>query len=227
KLQEAGHPALAFDIPDAYELGAEFYRWEVATAVACHILRVNAFDQPDVQDNKKRTADKIAAYRQNRKLDEANPAWEVDGVRAFSPGALTGADLAEILKNFLSQARKGDYVAINAYLPRNPEMAEVLQIIRLAIRKRTGCATTVGFGPRFLHSTGQLHKGGPDTGLFLQITAEPGEDIEIPTQGMTFGVLERAQALGDYEALATRERRILRVHLPSPEAVSELLQAIK
>jgi len=243
KLQEAGHPALAFDIPDAYDLGAEFYRWEVATAVACHVLHVNAFDQPDVQDNKKRTEDKIAAYRQNRKLDEGNPAWEVDGVRAFSPGAVSGADLDEILKNFLSQARKGDpstglrrersgersgrsYVAINAYLPRNPEMAEVLQKIRLAVRKRTGCATTVGFGPRFLHSTGQYHKGGPDTGLILQITADPSEDIEIPGQAMSFGVLEHAQALGDYEALAARERRILRVHLPSPEAVSELFQAL-
>jgi transaldolase/glucose-6-phosphate isomerase len=220
RLQEAGHPALAFDIPDAYDLGAEFYRWEVATAVACHILHVNAFDQPDVQDNKKRTEAKITAYRQDRKLDEGDPAWERDGVRAFSPGVVTGANLSEILHDFLSQARKGNYgsrlryhyVAINAYLPRNPEMAEVLQKIRLAIRKRTGCATTVGFGPRFLHSTGQYHKGGPDTGLFLQITADPSEDIEIPGQGMTFGTLQRAQALGDYEALADRGRRILRLH---------------
>jgi len=105
-------------------------------------------------------------------------------------------------------------------------MAEVLQKIRLAVRKRTGCATTVGFGPRFLHSTGQYHKGGPDTGLFLQITVESSEDVEIPTRGMTFGVLERAQALGDYEALVDRRRRILRVHLPSAEAVSELVQAL-
>jgi transaldolase/glucose-6-phosphate isomerase len=230
-LQAAGHPALVFDIPNAYDLGAEFYRWEAATATACAIIYVNAFDQPDVQDSKKRTEDKITAYRQNRKLDEGNPAWEVDGVRAFSPGAVTGKDLAEVLKAFLSQARKGDYgsrlryhyVAINAYLPRNPEMAEALQKLRLAIRKRTGYATTVGFGPRFLHSTGQLHKGGPATGLFLQITAGPGEDIEIPAQGMTFGVLERAQAFGDYEALAARGRRILRVHLPSAEAIKTLL----
>jgi transaldolase/glucose-6-phosphate isomerase len=230
-LQAAGHPALVFDIPNAYDLGAEFYRWEVATATACAIIYVNAFDQPDVQDSKKRTEDKITAYRQNRKLDEGNPAWEVDGVRAFSPGALTGKDLAEVLKAFLSQAWKGDYgsrlryhyVAINAYLPRNPEMAEVLQKLRLALRKCTGCATTVGFGPRFLHSTGQLHKGGPATGLLLQITAEPGDIIEIPTQGMTFGVLERTQALGDYEALAARGRRILWVHLPSAEAIKILL----
>ncbi|MDI6769204.1 MAG: bifunctional transaldolase/phosoglucose isomerase [Anaerolineales bacterium] len=212
QLRAAGHPTLEFLIPDPYSLFSEFYRWEYATAVACHILGVNSFDQPDVQDSKKRTEDKIAAYRQNGKLDEGEPTWEVDGVRAFSPGALTGADLAEILKNFLSQARKGDYVAINAYLPRNPDMVEILQELRLAIRKRTGCATTVGFGPRFLHSTGQLHKGGPDTGLFLQITAEPAEDVKIPVHGMAFGTLQRAQALGDYEALAARKRRILRLH---------------
>jgi len=227
ELQEAGHPDLAFDILDAYDLGAEFYRWEVATAVACHILHVNAFDQPDVQDSKDRTKAKIVAYKQNKNLDEGNPAWEVDGVRVFSPGAVTGADLGEIVKNFLSQARKGDYVAINAYLPHKPEMVEILQKIRLAVRNRTGCATTYGFGPRFLHSTGQLHKGGPDTGLFIQITAEPGKDIEIPGQAMSFGVLEHAQALGDYEALAARERRILRVHFPSTEAIHLLVEALK
>jgi transaldolase/glucose-6-phosphate isomerase len=227
ELQEAGHPALAFDILDAYDLGAEFYRWEVAAAVACHIIHVNAFDQPDVQDSKDRTKAKITAYKQNKNLDEGNPAWEVDGVRVFSPGAVTGADLGEIVKNFLSQARKGDYVAINAYLPHKPEMVEILQKIRLAVRNRTGCATTYGFGPRFLHSTGQLHKGGPDTGLFIQITAEPGKDIEIPGQAMSFGVLEHAQALGDYEALAARERRILRVHFPSTEAIHLLVEALK
>ena len=246
KLQEAGHPALVFDIPDAYDLGAEFYRWEVATVVACHILHVNAFDQPDVQDNKKRTEAKITAYRRDRKLDEGDTAWEADGVSAFSPSVVNGANLTEILNDFLSQARKSDpstpfvprttaarrcetagsgrsYVAINAYLPRNPEMAEVLQKIRLAVRKRTGCATTVGFGPRFLHSTGQLHKGGPDTGLFLQITADPSEDIEIPGRGMTFGTLQRAQVLGDYEALAARGRRILRVHFTG-DVLSHLVQ---
>jgi glucose-6-phosphate isomerase len=227
KLQEAGHPALPFDIADAYNLGAEFYRWEVATAVACHILHVNAFDQPDVQDSKDRTKAKIAAYKQSKNLGEGKPAWEKDGVRAFSPGAVTGEDLVEVLETFLAQARKGDYVAINAYLPRNPKMAEVLQEIRLAVRKRTGCATTVGFGPRFLHSTGQYHKGGPDTGLFIQITAEPGKDIEIPGQAMSFGVLEHAQALGDYEALAARGWRILRVHLPKPGDVKQLLVGLE
>ena len=118
-------------------------------------------------------------------------------------------------------------MAINAYLPRNAEMEAALQELRLAIREKTGCATTVGFGPRFLHSTGQLHKGGPDSGLFLQITADPVEDLEIPGQKLTFGVLERAQSLGDYEALAARNRRILRLHLSSPDVVKELAKAVK
>ncbi len=227
KLQEADHPALVFDIPDAYDLGAEFYRWEVAIAVACHILHVNAFDQPDVQDSKDRTKAKIAAYKQGKRLDEGNPAWEGEGVRLFSSGKVSGPSLVEILENFLSQARKGDYVAINAYLPRNLEMAEILRELRLVVRRRTGCATTLGFGPRFLHSTGQYHKGGPDTGLFLQITADPSEDIEIPGQGMAFGTLQRAQALGDYEALAARRRRILRVHLSKPGDVNQLLVGLE
>jgi transaldolase/glucose-6-phosphate isomerase len=112
-------------------------------------------------------------------------------------------------------------------LPRNPANVAALTKLRLAIRLRTGCATTVGFGPRFLHSTGQLHKGGPDSGLFLQITADPVTDLEIPTQNMRFGVLERCQALGDYEALAARPRRILRLHLNSPDLLAELVSAIK
>jgi len=226
-LQDAGHPVLVFNLVDAYDLGAEFYRWEVATAVACIVLGVNAFDQPDVQDSKDRTRMKIAAYSHLRRLDEGQPLWEKDGMRAFSTIQLTGTGLRNDLQVFLSTARKGDYVAINAYLPRNPEIAATLSEVRLAIRAKTGCATTTGFGPRFLHSTGQLHKGGPDSGLFLEITAEPVEDLEIPGYGMSFGTLEQAQALGDYEALAARGRRILRLNLPSPLEIKLLVDALQ
>jgi transaldolase/glucose-6-phosphate isomerase len=226
-LKEAGHPVLEFPILDTYSLIAEFYRWEIATAVACHLLGVNAFDQPDVQDNKDRTKDKITAYSQHGKLEEPVPFWEGNGVKAVSHQSLPGRNMEEILANFLALARGGDYVAINAYLPRTSEMTFALAELRLKVRARTRCATTVGFGPRFLHSTGQLHKGGPDSGLFLQITADPAEDVEIPGQKLTFGVLERAQALGDYEALAARGRRILRLHLPGPEAVSLLVDALQ
>ena len=228
KLHQAGHPALVFDISDMVNLGAEFYRWEVATSFACAVLGVNAFDQPDVQDSKTRTIKKIEAYKQSGNLEESQPIWNNVGIRAFSTMDLVGDGLEQILQAFLGVAQAGkNYFAINAYLPRNPTTAALLTELRLAIRASTGCATTVGFGPRFLHSTGQLHKGGPDTGLFLQITTDPVTDLEIPTQGMRFGVLERCQALGDYEALAARQRRILRLHLNSPDLLVELVKALK
>jgi transaldolase/glucose-6-phosphate isomerase len=226
-LQDSGHPVLVFNIADAYDLGAEFYRWEVATAIACTVLGVNAFDQPDVQDSKDRTKSKIIAYSQYMHLDEGQPLWEKNGMAAFSTMRLTGTGLGNDLRAFLSSARKNDYVAINAYLPNNPEMTAALAELRIVIQAETGCATTVGFGPRFLHSTGQLHKGGPDSGLFLQITAEPVEDSEIPGQGMSFGILERAQAIGDYEALAARGRRILRLNLPSSKDIKMLVASLK
>ena len=226
-LQQASQPVLVFNLSDAYELGAEFYRWEVATAMACSVLGVNAFDQPDVQDSKDRTKEKISAYGQSKRFDEGVPLWKMDGLQAFSTMPLAGSGLGQSLKTFLGNAGMGDYVAINAYLPRNPELVVALEQLRHAIGASTGCATTLGFGPRFLHSTGQLHKGGPDSGLFLQITSEPVEDLAIPAQGMSFAALERAQALGDYEALAARGRRILRVNLPSPKGVQSLLDALK
>ncbi|MBI4731123.1 MAG: bifunctional transaldolase/phosoglucose isomerase, partial [Chloroflexi bacterium] len=172
-LKDSGQPVLEFLITDPYSLITEFYRWEIATAAACHILGVNAFDQPDVQDNKDRTKNKITLYVQHGKLDEPETIWEKEKIKAFTNQDLNGDGLQSTLAAFLALAKKGDYVAINAYLPRNAEMLAALTELRLKIRARTGCATTVGFGPRFLHSTGQLHKGGPDSSLFLQITADP------------------------------------------------------
>ena len=212
-LAELGQPLLVFDLSDPYNLGAEIYRWEVATAVACAVLGVNPFDQPDVQDAKNRTKAKITEYREKGKLDMGFP--------------VTLENAPATLKEFIAKAKHGDYIAINAYLPRNPAIAASLTALRSAIRQHTHCATTVGFGPRFLHSTGQLHKGGADNGLFIQITADPAADAEIPTENMSFGTLERAQALGDFEALLARERRALRIHLPSPEAVQQLADALE
>ena len=230
KIKLAGHPVLVFDINDVYDLGAEFYRWEVATAFACSILGINAFDQPDVQDSKTRTINKINAYNQYGKLDEGEPIWKKQGIQAFSTIPLTGSGLKKSLHDFLELAAKGsgrNYVAINAYLPRNAANTFMLTELRKALRQRTRCATTLGFGPRFLHSTGQLHKGGPDTGLFLQITADPVMDLDIPGQKISFGVLERGQALGDYEALAARGRHILRLHLNSPDLLMKLVETAK
>jgi len=192
------------------------------------VLGVNAFDQPDVQDSKTRTLNKIDAYKQSGKLDEGQPIWNNAGMQAYSTMDKVGASLAESLQVLFGAAQAGkDFVAINAYLPRNAANSAALTELRLAIRARTGCATTVGFGPRFLHSTGQFHKGGPNSGLFLQITADPLTDVDIPTQKMRFGVLERCQALGDYEALAARQRRILRLHLDSPDLLAQLVKWIK
>ena len=195
-IQDAGQSVLVFDIADAYDLGAEFFRWEVATAVACSILGVNAFDQPDVQDSKDRTKTKIASYSQSKRLDQDKPFWTNDRIQAFSPLPISATSLENLLHSFLSIAQKGNYIAINAYLPRNAEMKSALMDIRDVVRSKTGCATTVGFGPRFLHSTGQLHKGGPDSGLFLQITAEPVKDLDIPGQGMSFATLEEGTGIG-------------------------------
>ncbi len=223
-LRAAGHPALVLDFPDAYHLGAAFYRWEVAAAVACAIIGVNAFDQPDVQDAKARAKAAIAAYRQQGAFEEGAPAWESETAAVYGeipPGA---GSLAEIVGAFLAQGKAGDYVALNAFLPRTPEWAARLHELRIAIRGRTHLATTLGFGPRFLHSTGQLHKGGPNNGLFLVFTDDPQEDADIPGQGLTFGALLRGQALGDIAALRSRGRRVLRVHLRSPEALKGLLQ---
>ncbi len=213
-LRKAGFPVLVYPLADGYALGTEFYRWEYATAVACAVMGVNAFEQPDVQDNKTRTLNKIEAYRK---------AGALEAGEFVSPGPHLRADL----KEFLSQGKAGDYVAFNAYLPRNQRTSAQLTELRTLIRAKTGLATTVGFGPRFLHSTGQLHKGGADNGLFLQITADPVTDAAIPEEMLTFGALERAQALGDFEALEARGRRLLRVHLPNPAALAEVIEAAK
>lgn len=226
RLRQAGHPAIVFNLEDGYDLGAEFYRWEVATAIASAILGVNSFDQPDVQDNKDRTKALIRAYREQGELEEGPPAWEGDGFRVYGRMELRQAgSLPEAVRFFLEQGRAGDYVALNAYLPREERIEGLLADLRIAIRERTRLATTVGFGPRFLHSTGQMHKGGPNTGLFLQLTADHERDIEIPEEGIRFGVLQRAQAIGDYEALLARGRRVLRVHLSHPELLAELCAA--
>jgi transaldolase/glucose-6-phosphate isomerase len=194
--------------------------------VACSILGVNAYDQPDVQDAKERTRQKIDLYRETGSLGEELPLLESNNLKLYSPLSLRSAELRAALDEFLKCASAGDYIALNAFLPRSSEMLALLNELREALRRRTRCATMLGFGPRFLHSTGQLHKGGPDRGLFLEITASPARDIEIPHQGLSFGQLQQAQALGDYEALVARGRRILRVHIENERAWPHLVAAL-
>jgi transaldolase / glucose-6-phosphate isomerase len=231
ELISAGHPVLTFEVASVHDLGAEFFRWEYATAIACAVLGVNAFDQPDVQDSKNRTKAKIAAYQAQGAFDEGQPAWERAGIRAYLTAALAerfkpARNLQELLTEFLALGRASDYVALNVYLPRNSVMETLLPELQAKVRDATGLATTLGFGPRFLHSTGQLHKGGPDNGLFLVITAEPAVDAEIPGQGLSFGALARGQALGDFEALEARGRRAMRLNLPDYDAIGQVLAAM-
>ena len=195
-LEAAGHPSVRFEIADALDLGAEMFRWEFATAVAGKLLGINPFDQPNVQEAKDRTNEILGG-----KVPGEEPPAGVD---------------AGLVRDLLSTLRPGDYFAITAYVPSTLRNEAALQAIRLAVRDRWRVATTLGFGPRFLHSTGQFHKGGPDTGVFLQVTAEPREQIAIPGKPYDFGRVVAAQAAGDLAALRSRGRRSLRVHLSGP-----------
>lgn len=225
-LRENKQPVIEFAVSSSYDLGGQFYLWEVATAVACITLGVNSFDQPDVQDNKNRTVSKIAEFRQNGKLSEKAFAFKVGKTKVFTAEGvqLKAVDsVYSVVDQFLSAVIKpGDYIAINAYVPRNEHNEEILTQFRRNILLQFKTATTLGFGPRFLHSTGQLHKGGANNGVFIQITAEPLEDMPIPEEGISFGTLERAQSIGDFEALEARGRRLIRIHLPKPELDSLL-----
>lgn len=202
-------PVIELPITNLYDVGAEFFKWEIAISVACHILGINAFDQPDVQDSKLRTIAKIKDFQATGKLAEVD---------------LTDAkDAKKVLNDLLANAKENSYVAINAYVPRNKEMISAIQNLRAAIREKTKCAVTAGFGPRFQHSTGQFHKGGPNTGLFIQVVYDAKDDFEIPNQGLSFGTLIRAQALGDYEALIAAGRKAVRIRLSSLDDLKNLL----
>ncbi|MBC8334647.1 MAG: glucose-6-phosphate isomerase [Anaerolineales bacterium] len=222
QLGVQNHPIVVIPITNHYSLFTEFYRWEYATAIACHILGVNAFDQPNVEAAKIEARAQIDAYNQNGMLDEGQPVWEQDGVKLYADFEIREADLSSAFDSFLAQGQESDYVALQAYLPRNPQTGASLKKLRDFIQGKTGLATTLGYGPRFLHSTGQLHKGGANNGIFIQITMDAETDIEIPAQGMSFGTLERAQTLGDFSALLASGRRVLRVHLPSLDKLSQL-----
>lgn len=229
-LLQTGHPVLTMNIPKDYDIGGEFYRWEIATAIIASILEVNSFNQPDVQDSKMRTAMKLSTYKETSTLFDTKPVWDSEGVQVFwNKIALhtTAISLRDILLAFLKQGVAGEYVAINAFLTANEENKRYLQQLKLVIREITHLAVTVGFGPRYLHSTGQLHKGGPATGLYLILTTKPDVDIEIPGQGYSFSVLQRAQAVGDYEALVGRNRRVMRLHLSSPDILAEIVLKVK
>ncbi|NLF50432.1 MAG: bifunctional transaldolase/phosoglucose isomerase, partial [Leptolinea sp.] len=219
KVKRAGHPLLVLPWESVYELGGAFVQWEVATAAACCLLQVNPFDQPDVQESKIRTKQLTEAYVKDGKLPSQKPVWENDIAAVYGENlesVVSAQSLQEVIAHFLKRVNVGDYVGVNAYVPRNDKTLNELTKMRSAITKKTVTATTLGYGPRFQHSTGQLHKGGPNTGVFIEITAESTGDADIPGWGMPFSVLEAAQALGDFETLKARKRRVIHIHLKKP-----------
>jgi transaldolase / glucose-6-phosphate isomerase len=215
-LRRAGHPVVTIEMDDPLGLGGEFFRWELATATAGAILGINAFDQPNVQESKDNTDRLLDLVRTTGRLPEEAPALVEGGLALY--GERVEATAAGTLAGFFGQARPGDYVALTAYLTETPETDRALQVFRALIRTRTRLATTLGYGPRYLHSTGQYHKGGPNTGLFIQLTVDDREDAPVPGSPYSFGVFKRAQALGDLEALRRHGRRVLRIHLGSDAA---------
>jgi transaldolase / glucose-6-phosphate isomerase len=221
-LRKAGQPVVRIDVEDIYDIGQEFFRWEVATAVAGSIIGINAFNQPDVEASKVVTRELTTEYEKTGKLPEEKPIFEEDGIKLFTDArnaedlknAVRGENsLSAYLRAHLNRLSGGDYFALLAYIQMNREHEDALQAIRHVVRDRKRVATCLGFGPRFLHSTGQAYKGGPNSGVFLQITCDDAADLPVPGQKYTFGIVKAAQARGDFQVLADRQRRALRVHL--------------
>jgi glucose-6-phosphate isomerase len=210
-LRRAGHPVVTIRVDDLLDLGQEFFRWEIATATAGAILGINPFDQPNVQESKDNTDRLLAVVRTKGRLPEDTPAL-IEGILSFYGDGIE-ENASGTLAGFLAQGWPGSYVALMAYLTEGPATDQALRSIRLRLRNGTRLATTLGYGPRFLHSTGQYHKGGPATGLFLQLTADDAVDASLPESPYTFGTFRRAQALGDLQALRKHGRRVIRIHL--------------
>ena len=222
-IEKAGHPVVRIAMSDIYELGAEFFRWEIATAVAGGIIGINAFNQPDVEASKIATRSLTSEYEKNGSLPAEKPILDDGGIKLFTDEknavelAKTVGDrsLAGYLKAHLARIKAGDYFAVLGYIQMNDENQSSLQSLRHAVRDSKRVATCLGFGPRFLHSTGQAYKGGPNSGVFLQVTCDDSVELPVPGQKYTFGVVKAAQARGDFQVLAERGRRALRVHLKS------------
>jgi len=216
-FEKAGHPVLRHVLRTPKDLGEEFFLWEVATAVAGYFLGIDPFDQPNVQESKDNTKRLLSDYQQRGALTEQAEIARDNELRVLTDERnkkeLHGKSFDEVLDSHLARVRDGDYVAITQYFEEKPEYDALLQELRNVIRDNFRVATTTGYGPRFLHSTGQLHKGGADNGVFIQLTAADANDIELPGEKFTFGVLAQAQALGDFESLSSRSRRAIRVDL--------------
>jgi len=229
KLADAGHPVLRLVLRDPMDVGAEFFRWELAAATAGAVLGVNPFDEPDVVRAKENTATLLTEWKRSRRLPEWPSDVEEDGIVLMTKSNKKPSSVSRGLAAHLAMAAPGDYLAIQAYLAPTTEAWRVLQEIRVALRDRLRIATTLGWGPRYLHSTGQMHKGGPTSGLFLQITGDDREDLAIPGVGYGFTTLKAAQALGDLQSLRDGARRVIRLHLTGKQSqgLQQLLQMVQ
>jgi transaldolase/glucose-6-phosphate isomerase len=236
-LEAAGQPVVRIALQDVYDLGQEFFRWEIATAVAGAIIGINAFNQPDVEASKVATRNLTSEYEKTGSLPTEKPRLDANGIKLFTDDrnaaelekATKGDNsLAGWLRAHLSRLSPGDYFGLLAYVQMNEAHEQALQKLRHMVRDNKRVATCLGFGPRFLHSTGQAYKGGPNSGVFLQITCDDAVDVPVPGQKYSFGIVKAAQARGDFQVLAERNRRALRVHLgPDVRAgLSTLAQAI-
>lgn len=221
-LEEAEHPVIRIRLRDPLDLGGEFYRWEIATATVGALFEVNPFDEPNVQESKDLTLKVLTVYRTSHRLPEWPVDLEEDGIALLTGAGAKPLTVAEGLAAHLGLLRPGDYLAFQAYLPPKPEIVEALQELRRVMRDKTRHAVTVGLGPRYLHSTGQLHKGGPPTGLHFQLTADDAQDLPIPGESFSFAVLKNAQALGDLQALRAKGRRVIRIHLGGKDLLDTL-----
>ncbi|MGD8697836.1 MAG: bifunctional transaldolase/phosoglucose isomerase, partial [Gemmatimonadales bacterium] len=221
ELEAAGQPVVRIEMPDVYDLGQEFFRWEFATAVAGSVLGINPFNQPDVEASKVATRSLTSQYEKTGALPEESPLVDEDGVKLFADERYAEAlnieaserSLTAYLRAHFERIEPGDYFALLAYIEMNEAHRDELQRLRHRVRESRRVATCLGFGPRFLHSTGQAYKGGPNSGVFLQITCDDAVDLSVPGRSYTFGIVKAAQARGDFEVLAERGRRALRVHL--------------
>ena len=231
-LEKAGHPVVRIRLKDKWHIGQEFFRWEIATAVAGAVIGINPFDQPDVEAAKVKARVLTDAYEKSHRLPEQTPMFRENGIALYADPRNASElgrhnTLSGYLKSHFGRARAGDYVALLAYIERDAPHTRALTTMRAHIRDKIRAATCLGFGPRFQHSTGQAYKGGPNSGVFLQITCDDQHDINVPGHSYTFGVVKAAQASGDLEVLVERDRRALRVHLKSVDAgLAELGRAV-
>ena len=228
-LSAAGHPVVRRTLDDVYNLGSEFFIWEFGTACAGWRLGINPFDQPDVQLAKQATNDALQVFKEQRQLPPHNEVAKDDLLSLFMDDEASSNDSVEkVLASHIIKAKGGDYIAVLAFVEETTETQELFQQLQKHLRDKTGCATTTGYGPRYLHSTGQLHKGGPDTGVFIEITSNDETDWPIPGEDYSFSVLKQAQAFGDFRALARKGRRVLGVDLGNNgvKALNRLVELI-